>query len=69
MRRAGKGLEVPPRGSSFNTRTGLCCGVGWAPCAGGAGVGWVGAGGRPCSRLSLCVCVSGCPCPPCEDKL
>lgn len=24
----GKGLEVPPRGSSFNTRTGLCCGVG-----------------------------------------
>lgn len=49
----GKGLEVPPRGSNFNTRTGLCCGVGWAPRVGGAG-------GRPCSRLSvlsLCVCV------------
>lgn len=55
----GKGLEVPLRGSSFNTRTGLCCGVGWAPRAGGAGAGRAGAGGRPCSRLSvlsLCVC-------------
>lgn len=57
IRREGKGLEVPRRGSSFNTRTRLLWGrVG----AGGAGVGWAGAGGRPCSRLSMlspCVCV------------
>lgn len=53
----GKGLEVPPRGSSFNLEQG--CVVGSGLCR-GAGAGQPGAGGRPCSRLSvlsLCVCV------------
>lgn len=57
-----KGLEAPPRGSSFNLEQGCVVGSGGAACR-GAGAGQPGAGGRPCSCLSvlsLCLCVCVC---------